>query len=631
MDALDRQAFEIANDPRMTPDERKAAIDSLYEAPPPPLVDDPTATAQATPVSNANPFGLANAPEYASDVPAPVPGAAPPPGMDPGLAAALSTPAVPSAPLHFRHGNAPPGQPYPPAPQAPTDAAPAGPPGKIMFAPGGPGAPGAAPPEGDFALPAPPPPTYATVGTNTFQPVQRNVQHAVPLDEENEAAQREAETAAGAAGVQAAEADLNARSESRVEHALADQKKREMRELADADIQDMRREMTGKEQAYRDMSEQLARTASEKPFDANRYWANKGIGDKIMSRIAIALGAAGTALTGAPNFAFEEMKQDVANDIEEQKAEHDARVESMGARAKLAGTLYDEAKSRFSDDREARMAALQAAYQSIDAELARFDDGTLDPGRQATLDQMRAQTKQQIAQAQEARRAAHADTITEAQRFDPKRTVQTGGGQMPIGKALDLAAKAEKIHPGSGDKLLRALGYGALAEGGGQAAADLERRHPTEVHDVNGRLLGYARDPRTAAGYTANISAYKSVEKAAQDMIRLQREGGTSGILPTENSHRYKLAKDKLALELGNFYATIGKANLADVEVWKEDLPTGGTLAGNATAGLQQILGDARSALDERLRVGLGAKPPTMGRGAGDKIETATPEEGGTE
>ena len=653
MDAVDRQAFEIANDYSLSPDERKAQIDALYGETPPAIQDalaqesavgpnalagpipldyDPTAGrdeavaadtgSHAVVPPNVNDFGAAGAqsPEYQRQ-------------RREYDAVAQTARAAEIADAYAAQQRAMGHNPNLPAPGAappPAAAAPAGPPALAPPAPGdimfhnGPGVPGAAPAGPQEELPAPPPARYAQVGSNTFQPNARQVQHAVPLDAENEAAQREAEASGAGAQQRAGEAEIEAGSNARIDAALAAQKKQDARDLAMADIEDKRKRLDAREQDYRAMSEELAQRSSEKPFDANRYWANKSVGDKIMSRIALALGAAGSALTGAPNFAFQEMQSEVEHDIDEQKAEHDARVEAAGTKAKLAGSLYDEAKARFSDDREARMAALQSAWQSIDDELARFNDGNLDPVRQAKLDAMRAQTQQQIAQAQDARRRTSEDVITETQRFDPKRTVQVGGG-MPLEKALELAAKAEKVHPGAGDVLLRSFGYGALAAHGGEAAA-LERRHPTEVHDVDGRLLGYARDPRTAAGYSANISAYKSVEAAAKRMIELQRQGGTTGALPTENSHRYKLAKDKLALELGNFYATIGKANLADVEVWQEDLPSGGTLSSNAAAALQQITSDARGALDERLRVGLGAKPPTMARGSAEHLEAAAPE-----
>ncbi len=529
MDPIDREAFSIANDMSLDPNERKARIDALYGAPviTPPAVADAMAQQSALGPNalaggEADLFAAANRGADTGRYVPPTASDAGPSDLDRFIAQEAANPEQARLSATAAAPAPPPAAHVAPAPTAPAPgfqgvsptagfagpgAATAGGPGKIQFSGGG-GAPGEAAP--GLQLPPSSPGRVVTVGSDTFQPGARQIQRAPSLDEENEAALSAAETEAGSAGVRGAEAELEAGQQRRVSAQAAATEKEFARQEAQREEERRRLALDLKERDYGDMQEQLARASSVKPFDANRYWSRKSVGEKIMGSIAAALGALGEGLAGIPNRAFERQLEEARLDVEEQKAEHDARVSAAGIKAKLAGTLYDEAKSRFQDDREARAAALQTTFEQIDSELARFDDKSLDPVRQAKLDEMRAATQAEIVKADEARRIAHEDVVVEQQRFDPKRQAVVGGTDplKAMQREAEMASAYDKVH-----------GKGAYAKGRGYKSAGPNKAGKFYVEGLgNARSFKDANDMREIqANFAEGMAAYDAAEKFIDD------------------------------------------------------------------------------------------------------------------
>lgn len=607
LDPVDLQAMQIANDPTLPPEERKARIDQLYA---PPIAQ----------VSGGG--GVGNVPDFAGvappvqpiggggtlNVPAEPIAAAPPPGTEGqggfqygGEESTLPQDTVPNQSI---------------AP-AEVPGAPAATPGNIKF-----NTPAtAATPQEPFAFPVAPARAVQT-GTDTFQPVSRTIQGKVPLNPETEAGTQGAEQAEIKGFEEEQAAAQHAREVSRAAQAEKDTEKQNLRAVYEANRKDFQRQLEDRNIAYQQAGDELARVSAEKPFNANRFWANKSVGDKIMTTLAIALGEIGKGLTkgATSNVTLDRMNREISDDIQEQREEHQAKVEGAAGKVRATGNLYEHFRDMGFNDLEAQQASMQAAWEAIDREVGRFQDGLQDPVRKAQADQIRAQMEQKVNQAREAREAAHVGTITEQYRYDPKRWVSGGG--IDLRKHIAIAQGLDKVTPGSGEKYLRAIGFQGL--GGG---AEQQHSHPLAVQDVHGQILGYAADPVSARGYRGNVAAYASVEKAANRLIELQRQGGTT---VGSQAQKYEAARQKYILELANFYAVTGKANLADVHAWEDVIPGGKAPADWAAAAIRQAADDAHGSLNERLGTGLFKTPPVTKKGAADELIQQSIAESGT-
>jgi hypothetical protein len=347
-------------------------------------------------------------------------------------------------------------QPQQPAPPA-QPAAP-----QIRFA-GQPGAPQAG---GGFQLPPMPQQRTVKVGTNEFQPSQRNIQtqFAPKMAEETEAALAEAEQAQGEAAVKVAEEGYEAGKRINLQRTLAEGYKAGLADDQARSERDRAAQLQKYEQSYRAFSDEAA---AQSKIDPDRYWANKSTGDKVMSKLAIALGALGSAITGQPNIAWEQIKLEIDNDILAQRE----NAQMLGRRAEQERTIYQMAQERFGDERLAELAALEEAYRQTDRNLEVFAESARTEERKAQLDALRAEVQKSAVEAHAERELAQQDkiAISEAQRFDPVRYVQSGGDPLKqlkytldlvnTSKALQKATSPEQAVDPSHKLYVPGLGY----------------------------------------------------------------------------------------------------------------------------------------------------------------------------
>lgn len=481
-DPLDIEAFRIANDVSLPPEQRQQMIDDLYAQAPAGMPEVPS---MGDVGATAGPPASIAAPQQ--------------PMIQPGAQMQVMTPAGVNAPAP---GPPPVGdaqavqQQLGIAPQPAAPAAPAAPPA-IRFA-GQPGAPQAG---GGFQLPPLPQARTVKVGTNKFQPSARNIQtqFAPKLSEETEAALQEAELAEGVATIKAAEAGVTAGEQVAREQTKVDAFKAGLTEEQARRDRDRAAEAQRYEQRYREFADEAQMQSRITP----PKWS-----DKMSNRFAIALGALGSALTGQPNQVWEMVKSEIDNEILAQRE----NAQLLGRRAEQERTFYQMARERFGDERLAELAALEQAYAQADQELARFADSARTPERQAALEGLRAQVQKSIVEASAQRELAQTDqiAIAEAQKFDPVRSVTTGG--MPSDPLKALEYQLRYVKTGRELEKLLNLKPGAVDES-----------HPLYVPGLGyARTRGEATMMRTKVSeFREALSAFDDAEKILQDRARL--------------------------------------------------------------------------------------------------------------
>lgn len=90
------------------------------------------------------------------------------------------------------------------------------------------------------------------------------------------------------------------------------------------------------------------------------YWSNRTGGQRVVDAISIGLGAIGSALTGAPNFAM----QIINSEIESRIATHMANRDSLGARVNHERAVFGDLMSQFLSP-EAAQNAMRSTYSGI--------------------------------------------------------------------------------------------------------------------------------------------------------------------------------------------------------------------------------------------------------------------------
>ena len=157
---------------------------------------------------------------------------------------------------------------------------------------------------------------------------------------------------------------------------------------------------------------EMADKAAAEPIDSERLWNNKGTGEKIMLTIGVALGAAGQALSGAPNVAFQKLQADIDRDIEAQKANKQGKYQRLAEEGSLIGMARERHASEASMDASMR----EVAYRKVGQELERFAQFAQDPARRAAADALKSQVDAQILQAEQQRRQGNEIYLLQLQR-----------------------------------------------------------------------------------------------------------------------------------------------------------------------------------------------------------------------
>lgn len=274
-------------------------------------------------------------------------------------------------------------------------------------------------------------------GTTTSQtkvPEVAGQRAELGLATQEEASQRQTEADAKAAEQMAKQRELDLSSyEAQRQNALRNEEAREIY------MSDQKAKL-----------EQLnARAKNMADVDPERFWHNAGSGSKVMGAIAVALGAAGSALAKTPNVAADIIQRKIDADIDAQKsniAKYKGDIENQRG-------LIAEAMRLGMDERQAETAA-RAQYAQIAAQ--RIE--SIAQGAQSELVKARGQAvRGELLQKQADWLAAH-NSITEqnSYRYAPPAG---GGGPVAPPPVYDDVKKDEVVKGADG----RQYEFGASA------------------------------------------------------------------------------------------------------------------------------------------------------------------------
>lgn len=355
------------------------------------------------------------------------------------------------------------------------------------------------------------------------------------------------------------------------------------------------------------------RRLQESRIDPNRYWADRGgaVG-RIGGAIAVALGAAGAAMTGGPNTALQIIQNEINQDIEAQRAGMERDAQGVQA----ARSFLDITRAEFTDRQAAEDAARAMAWETVARRVAQHEAGLADGEARQRAAALRLQAEQEAAAA--AANAQRAELLAELELRERMATVTTAEAN---------AMRATR----------RARG------GGGNPTADLARRaqlarslqqagiDPQQAREMVG--LGDARAAPATASVPPDIAqrmaAYVQAQRDLDELIPTTGEdipgvGRIAGRLPTImqgpearrlQSRARNLYRRFVRLESG---AVIGPDELDDELEARGMYP--GASAEEWLEGYRQLTADAQA----RMRAVQGQLPQVRdGRGEVDAASQA--------
>ena len=104
--------------------------------------------------------------------------------------------------------------------------------------------------------------------------------------------------------------------------------------------------------------------------DPDRAWKRKGSFAKVMAIIGSMLGAAGSALNNTPNFAAQNIRDEIDRDIAAQRAELGNKKAALAGRGRLFGMM----RTHFKTDLEAELAARSVVERGLAAKVRQFGE-----------------------------------------------------------------------------------------------------------------------------------------------------------------------------------------------------------------------------------------------------------------
>lgn len=111
--------------------------------------------------------------------------------------------------------------------------------------------------------------------------------------------------------------------------------------------------------------------------DNDRFWKNKSTGDKILAGIGMFLGAFGTAGNGGVNQAASVVRSAIKDDIEAQKADYEAKKDSVTAKRTVFGDMMTRFKDKYLAEDATNVASLNNAMLRVQARTEQFGNPEL--------------------------------------------------------------------------------------------------------------------------------------------------------------------------------------------------------------------------------------------------------------
>jgi hypothetical protein len=257
--------------------------------------------------------------------------------------------------------------------------------------------------------------------------------------------------------------------------------------------------MQERENKFREMADHVA----AEPIDSKRLWNNMGTGEKIMQRLAIFLGALGTA-AGGPNVAMQKIEADIDRDMEAQKQNKAGQYQRLNDEK----TLYDMASERFEDEASQDAAARESAYRKIAQQLDFFGQHVQEPARREAVEGLKREVEARILDAEQQRRRANEIHVMQLEAAQAQaRAAMLAARKPKLDKSVktdlskreaelrasvenlkDVYAQIQKTNPGSSERK-------RLIERAASAAAGVEgmKQRTSDEISVTRELVGVGR------------------------------------------------------------------------------------------------------------------------------------------
>jgi len=143
-----------------------------------------------------------------------------------------------------------------------------------------------------------------------------------------------------------------------------------------------------------DEMETLATEIGSTKIDANRYWANKSTGDKVLAGIALALGGYAQGRFGSANVPMQMLQSAIKSDVEEQKANYEIKKGELADKKTAYSVAMDKFKNKDMALASAEVSALNMATRQIEERVAGTEDQLVKAKGNAAIAKIGLQAKQ---------------------------------------------------------------------------------------------------------------------------------------------------------------------------------------------------------------------------------------------
>lgn len=340
--------------------------------------------------------------------------------------------------------------------------------------------------------------------------------------------------------------------------------------------------------------EQAREEAANAKIDPNRFWSQKGTGEKVVAGIAVALGAIGQGLTKSNNnSALDIITSQIDRDIEAQKSEILAKRDKAAAE----GNMLQELRIKLGDDRAAE-SALRVMY----------------------LDNVEMKTKEFAARSKSKEVAANRDLLlAEIQAESEKRqaeVLKTLAENSIAERKLGLEEKKVAYeNPGNRRQLMQGVISGVQTDKGVQKLSPEDLPEKDRVRYVPG--LGLAITADDAKKLKDSQTSFKKFDNILEEMINSRKEYGSYGPIDwaTDGGSEVKKQKARATEALLSIkdMENLGTLDAGAIKVGGRILPENPAeirFSGDPVAELQEVRRRARLNFSEKIKSSLSIVSP---------------------
>jgi hypothetical protein len=330
------------------------------------------------------------------------------------------------------------------------------------------------------------------------------------------------------ANAEATEASVRAARAAAESNTLQDQAKQRQDEI-DAE----NKQLLDKHQEISDLTDKF----SNSKLDMNNYWNNKGTGEKVLSLVALSVGAFGQAFSGsgAQNQVTQQIQKEIDQDVDAQKFNIDKQGKVLAAKR----GLYQDMRQQFQDENAAKDATRAAYYNAVGKQ---YD--SIAASQESPLIQARATDAANQFRAQAAQATMDA-TKTESQKssaWSKQPMGKMGYAQLSPSERQDMTQLQRTSDTlDQADQAIKALGGS-----GGKGSQEWQALQSK---------VGFSQDPKYVAAQTAldglsneliQVEKRRGNAAASEATFKGLRLGHDSGNTPADIINRIQTYKAKI-------------------------------------------------------------------------------------